>query len=214
MKKLIVLLLGCISGVVAFTQQSIGLKAGAAFSNPSHQPAIMPGSQTEFDSPKGRPLWGYSAGVFYKIKVAAHWRLSVEPGLLVAGRQERFLTEEQIINGDLGDHYCTRQVGYLEIPAYLQYDLKRFYFSGGAGISLKVFSVMKGIENRRYNSPFYRTCDAGINTLAGYHLLQRMDVNLRYYHGLANIDKAGVSKTIRNRIGTLTLLYSLNTRRR
>jgi hypothetical protein len=75
---------------------------------------------------------------------------------------------------------------------------------------LKLFSKLTHFENSTYTIPRYQTMDAAGNLLAGYTVAHKVDVNIRYSHGLMNLYRdPGFAKT-KNRFFNFQFCISYN----
>jgi len=65
-------------------------------------------------------------------------------------------------------------------------NLHNFYVGIGPSVALHLFS--KALDSRSYSTS-HKLSDVYANIAAGYKLTKKLDVNLRYSHGLINIVK-------------------------
>jgi hypothetical protein len=154
-------------------------------------------------TPSTSPFLGYQLGAFYKTKLANHLSLAAEANFSVIG-------SSMTLVGENWESYDTNEkLGYIEIPVTIQYEIKKFYFGAGPGVGFNIFSKLKGFEEQTANISDYQTIDASGNVLVGYGLLSKMDINLRYSHGLVNLYKDPGYAVTKNRFFNFSVLYYL-----
>ena len=192
---------------VAISQNAYGLKAGVNFSN---QKVIS----TPSNSLSNKALIGYQIGLFYKRNLNSKWNLVTEGNFSLIGANYEYI----FINNTNPDHiatdsrYYANRIGYLEVPILIQMNISKFYFGAGPGISLKLFNT----KSDTHQVPTYTRFDFAGNIMAGFKIAQKLDLNARYSHGIANTLKDqsfyGEYKhvAIKNRSASLCILYHLN----
>lgn len=189
--------------LIAFAAQGqsrIGLKAGINLANQTKRMSLPQQPATKRDT---RMFTGYQCGVFYKAKLSDKLSLSAEPAFSVIGSRMTFFTSNVT-------SYDTREkVGYIELPLAVQYSMNRFYFGVGPGIGIKLFSKLVGFEGASFDISDYKSIDVAGNIVAGFALLKKIDLNVRYSHGFTNIIKdPGYART-KNRSFSFSVLYYL-----
>lgn len=187
-------------GYGASGQSRFGLKAGINLAN---QVKTLSIPQVPSTTQKTRPFVGYQLGAFYKAELHNRFLLSAEANFSVIGSGMTLMTSD-------GKSYnANEKLGYIELPLTIQYTIGKIYLGAGPSVGFKVFSKITNFENRSYDIPYYRTIDAAGNFLAGYTISKKLDVNIRYSHGLVNLyDDPGYANT-KNRFFSLSLLYSM-----
>lgn len=201
MKKTSLLAFGLLLFVYGAKSQSrIGLKAGLNLSNQTRTLSIPQVPATKQNT---EALVGYQLGVFYKKSLAKNLSLAAEPAFSLIGSSMTLVASD-------GKSYDTdEKLGYIELPLTLQYMFDKLYFGAGPSVGLKLFSKLSGFENRTFDITSYKTIDAAGNVLVGYGISNKIDLNLRYSHGLINIIKdPGYAKT-KNRFFNLSVLFYL-----
>lgn len=201
MNKTLLLVIVMILFVCAARSQShLGLKAGLNLANQVKTISIPQVSTTKQNT---KPFVGYQLGVFYKTKLYKRLSLSAETIFSVIGSSMMLMTSD-------GKSYDTNEkLGYIELPLSLQYSVNKLYFGVGPSVGFKMFSKLTNFENRTYDISYYKAIDAAGNLLAGYTVTSKIDVNVRYSHGMVNLyDNPGYAKS-KNRFFNFSVLYSL-----
>lgn len=184
----------------AKNQSRIGFKTGLNLANQTKTISIpqLPSTKQNTEA-----FVGYQFGGFYKTKLSKNLSFSAEPSFSVIGSSMTLVASN-------GESYDTdEKLGYIELPLTLQYSYNKLYFGAGPSIGFKTFSKLAGFENRTYDIKNYKSIDAAGNVLAGYGLLNNIDLNVRYSHGVMNIIKdPGYAKT-KNRFFNLAVLFYL-----
>lgn len=181
-------------------QSRIGLKAGLNFANQVKTISI-PQVPTIIEDTKY--LLGYQLGVFYKAKLNEHFYLATETNFSVIG------SNMMLVAADGKSYNTNEKLGYIDVPLMLQYSINKFYFGAGPSVGIKIYSRLKNFENNNYDIPYYKAIDAAGNILAGFAVSKKVDVNVRYSHGLMNIrENPGHAKT-KNKFFNLSFMYYL-----
>lgn len=199
MNKTFLLLLTLLAlGPAASSQSHFGGKAGVNVANMDKTFAAPQVPSRKLDA---RPFVGYLLGAFYKVKLSGPFWLSAEPAFSVIGSSMTLVTP------DGQSHDAHEKLGYLELPVLIQYKVKKIYLGAGPSAGLKVLSKLTGLEDRSFDLSYYRKTDVAANVLAGYSVTKKLDINVRYNHGLMNLYDGGYS-TARNRFVNLSLLHA------
>jgi len=155
-------------------------------------------------------LFSFGAGVFYKAALKTGWMLTADFNFIVVGSRNKFVTESMLLNPDGKTHYYKDKIGYIELPVMLQYNTGKLYMGFGPGIALKLFSKITDFEpNISFKTKNYKKIDFGLNTLIGYKISKQIELNLRYYYGLANIHKQDPYMRTTNQFSGLSILYCI-----
>lgn len=198
MYKTFLFVIGLLFGYAANSQAHFGAKAGVNLANQVKTVSIPQTPQIKQDT---KLFLGYQVGAFFKAPLSGRLSVSAEPGLSVVGSSMKMTTTD----GTSFDAH--EKLGYIELPLTLQYKAGKVYFGAGPSAGLKVFAKISGLENRSYDIPYYKNIDAAATVLAGYSLTEKLDLNIRYSHGLVNLfDDPGYADT-KNRAAHLSLLY-------
>ena len=185
---------------IANGQSHFGFKGGLNLANQVKKISIPQVPVTTQDT---KPFVGYQVGAFYKTKLHEKLWISAETNFSLIG------SGMTLMSNDGKSHDAHEKLGYIELPLTLQYKIGKVYFGAGPGAGFKVFSKITNFENRSFDIPYYQTMDVAGNILAGYSVANKLDVNLRYSHGLTNIyEDTGYGET-KNRFFNLSLLYTL-----
>ena len=184
------LLLGC----AAKSQSHFGAKAGL---NVAGQRTMSSMNISELTS----PFIGYQLGVFYKTKPNNNFLVCAEANFSVIG------STVVLVTGSGEQYDAHRKLGYLELPVMLQYQAGKFYFGAGPSVGFKLFSRITNFERGPFNIPYYKTFDAAVNILAGYSVSGRVGVDLRYSHGIVNIEKDPGDNKTKNQYLNVSVLY-------
>src|SRR4029079_19567999 len=106
----------------------------------------------------------------------------------------------------------TRKIRYFNVPLMMKYTFKNnFFVKGGIqlGLRYKAFdeflNSVKDEDDLHYKVSIkdqFNTVDAGLAIAIGYRLMKRsgMNLDLQYYHGLADIERADVNPKQFNRV--------------
>jgi hypothetical protein len=184
------LLLGC----AAKSQSRFGAKVGL---NVAGQRTTNSIDIAELTS----PFIGYQLGVFYKTKPNNNFLVCAEANFSVIG------STVVLVTGSGEQYDAHRKLGYLELPVMLQYQAGKFYFGAGPSVGFKLFSRITNFERGPFNIPYYKTFDAAVNILAGYSVSERVGVDLRYSHGIVNIEKDPGDNKTKNQYLNVSVLY-------
>ena len=202
MKKTIFLIIGMIAlSQVLKSQPLFGFKAGVNLAN-QVKTISLPQNTTSIEQDT-KFFIGYQLGGFYKLKVHGNLFVSGEVNFSVIGSSMTLFTT------DGETHNAHEKLGYIEVPLTIQYRINKIYFGAGPGVGFKIFSKITNFQNSSYDIPYYKTLDAAANVLAGYNVSKKLDVNVRYSHGLVNLFKeAGYAET-KNKYFNFSVLYFL-----
>lgn len=197
-------------GSAAYSQSHFGIKGGLNYATQRNRFDTTQTTLNESLQTKG--LWGHELGVFYKVFFGARLSLSTEANFSAVGSQIQYSNTNFTVNADGSvsggsTGYYSNRIGYLEIPLMLHYTVGDFYAGAGPGLAVKLFSRAQNSSGREADN--YKTLDGGANILAGYSLSRRLDLNLRYSHGLTNIEKQDAYLDTRNRLLKLSVLYTV-----
>ena len=128
------------------------------------------------------PMLSYNINGYIGYKSAGFWGLSAEPGIIQKGGIQRY--DKSTKNDDL-----RFQLNYLQLPllAEIYFNDKLFASIGpeiaymmNAKVTNKIFSKYKSDITKLYDNKFELSGIIGIN----YNIIQKIDVGLRYNHGL------------------------------
>ncbi len=155
-----------------------------------------------------KPLAGYQAGLFYRLPFTGSWALYAEVNFSVTGSRSRYITESMIQQQDFTKRYLNQKFGYVEVPVLLQYHTGPLYAGAGLAVSYLLFSRITHFDNLSGSLSGFKPFDLSANLLAGCRLSKHFDLNLRYSHGLRNIEQ-GILFHRKNRFVNLSLLYAL-----
>jgi hypothetical protein len=201
MNKSFLLVIGVLLvGTSARSQSRFGVKGGI---NLADQVKTMSLPQVPTITQDTKPFVGYQLGVFYKTKAYKQFSVAAEANFSVIGSGMTLIT----LDGK--SHDAHEKLGYIEVPLTLQYSIDRLYFGLGPSVGFKLFSRLTNFENGPYDIPYYQTMDAAANLLAGYAVTNKIDVNVRYSHGVMNIYKDPGYADTKNRSLNLSVLYTL-----
>lgn len=201
MNKAFLLVIGlALSWHGANCQSNVGFKAGLNYSNQVKSMSIpqLPTIVTNTE-----PFVGYHFGGFYKTRLNKNFFLSTEINFSVVGSGMRLITS------DLTVHDVNEKIGYIEIPLTVQYFIKKFYFGAGPSVGFKVFSKLTNFENRSWDLNYQKKLDAAGNVLVGCRITERIDLNVRYSHGVLNIYADPGYAVTKNRFFSFSVLYAL-----
>jgi len=209
MKTILLILLPICFCKYSFAQKnSFGIKAGAIAANQVKKMDTIANSYSQ--TLKTQTLFSFGAGVFYKRELKTGWMLTADLNFIVLGSRNKFLTEDMILNPDGKTHYYKDKIGYIEVPVMLQYHTGKLYMGFGPGISFRLFSKITDLEpNKSFKTYNYKDLDYGINTLIGYKISKQIELNLRYYYGLANVQKQHQFIRTTNQFSGLSILYCI-----
>lgn len=199
MNKTFLLLLTLLGlGSAASSQSHFGLKAGVNGANVDKTFSAPQVPSRKLDT---KPFVGYVLGAFYKAKLFGPLWLSAEPAFSVIGSSMTMVTP------DGESHHTHEKLGYIELPLIVQYKANKVTLGIGPSAGYMVVSKLTGLEDRSFDISNYRNLDAAGNVLAGYSVTEKLDINLRYSHGLMNLYDGGYS-TAKNKFLSLSLLYA------
>lgn len=200
MNKTFLLIAGIVMCCHAKSQSHFGIKAGVNLANQLKTISISQGPSTTQST---TTFVGCQAGAFYKIQLQQRLWLSAEANYSVIG-------SSAMLVGSYDMGYNTHEkLGYIEVPFTLQYKYEKIYVGAGAGVGFKLFSKLKGFENRDYDITNYKTLDAAAIVLAGYSVCKKLDVNVSYNHGIMNLYKNPGYGVAKNRFFNFSVLYAL-----
>jgi hypothetical protein len=194
-----------VTGILLFahaakSQSQFGVKAGVNLANEEKFIGYPDGSSMKQET---KPFVGYQLGAFYKAKLHTRLLLAAEANFSVIGSGMKLSTPD----GQVVDAH--EKLGYIELPLTIQYKLGKIYLGAGPGIGCKVLSKITNFQDGSYKIPYYRTLDASANALAGFSATDKLDVNVRYSHGLMNLYKGGGSAEAKYKFFNLSILYAL-----
>lgn len=199
-KKLFCLFVVLLFTYTAESQSVFGVKAGVNLANQMKTISIP---QVPATSEKTDPVTGYQLGFFYKKQLFKGIKFSAETNFSLIG------SSSKLVAPSLTVYYTKEKLGYLDVPLTLQFFLHKFYIGIGPAIGFKLFSKLKGFEDKTFDISHYRTPDVSGTALAGVSLTQRWDANVRYSHGLTNIYKDPGGAVTKNRFFNFSVLYRL-----
>jgi len=150
MKKLF--LITCMFVLVynAKSQNRFGIKAGLNVAN-QHVTITVPEEPTIAEDTK--PIVGYQAGAFYRIKLSTKLSLHTEANFSVIGSKRTLMTP------DLQMYDAKEKLGYVEVPLILEYSINKFHAGVGASAGFKLFGKLTNFEDKTFDIPYYRTMD-------------------------------------------------------
>jgi Outer membrane protein beta-barrel domain len=209
MKTILPLLVTILSCQYSFAQKnSFGIKAGAIAASQVKKTDTIANAYSQ--TLETQTLFSFEAGVFYKREVKTNWMLTAGVNFIVLGSRNKFVTEDMILNPDGKTHYYKDKIGYIELPVMLQYHTGKLFMGFGPGISFRLFSKISDLEpNKSFKTYNYKSLDYGINTLIGYDISKQIALNLRYYYGLANVQKQHQFIRTSNQFSGLSILYCI-----
>ena len=195
---------------ILFGQTKYGVKAGVNFSD-QYKKIRPPGYPVEKDETK--PLAGFQLGTFLKHKLNQKFSLATELNFSTIGSKTKYLRTDFIVNPDgtisgPTTGYYNDKIQQIEIPVFLQYNIKQFYLGLGPTIGIKISSKIENYQNNSFNSTYYNSLDFGASSIIGYSVQEKIDLTLKYNYGLINTDKRDYS-IIKNRVVSFSVLYNL-----
>lgn len=199
-KTFLLLIATLVLAHAANSQSQYGVKAGVNLATMTKTLDIPQGPSTKQDT---RPFVGYQLGAFYKAKLHTRLLLSAETNFSVIGSGMTLTTTD----GNSNDAH--EKLGYIELPLTIQYKVGKIYFGAGPAVGLKALSKITNFQDRSYDISYYRTTDASGNLLAGFSATEKLDVNIRYSHGLLNLYKDPGYAEAKYKFYNLSLLYAL-----
>ncbi|MEO6917118.1 MAG: outer membrane beta-barrel protein, partial [Chitinophagaceae bacterium] len=148
-------------------QNSYGLKGGI---NLAHQKYAVDASPSfPAKTYQTKSIFGYRFGGFFKTKIVGRLWFSTAVNFSSIGAKQQYLVQ---MNNDLVEQYFNERVGYLEVPLWIQYNLKRFYVSAGPSVSFKLYAQTSLPSGElRYN-----TIDVAGAFSGGYRISKRWDI--------------------------------------
>lgn len=196
---------------IIIAQTKYGIKAGVNFSDQYKKvspPAYSVGKQ------ETKPLAGFQLGTFLKHKLNREFSLATELNFSAIGSKTKYLRTDLIINPDgtisgPTTGYYNDKIHEIEIPIFLQYNIKQFYLGLGPTIGIKISSKIDNYQNMSFNSTNYNLLDFGASSIIGYSVQKKIDLTLKYFYGLINTDKGNYPIVTKNRVVSFSVLYSL-----
>lgn len=189
-----------VAGTLSAQQNNFGVKAGMNISNHLKKMSVPGVASFKVNT---TTLIGYQVGVFYKTKIGHHLSLVPELNFSVTGSKSVFAME------DRPSFDVKEKLAYLDLPVFLQYNFGPLYIGAGPSVSFLLDSKLKDFDGNDWGGFDYSTVDAGANATAGVKLIKKLDLKLRYYYGLVNIQKDPGYSEVKNRFLNISLLYSL-----
>lgn len=134
------------------------------------------------------PMIAFNVNGYIGYKSSGFWGLSAEPGYVQKGGRQKYT-----------DGYLRYQLNYIQLPVLAElYITDKIFFSVGPEFGYMINAKVKSGQNSNgitdfYNRRFELSGQAGIN----YRIYDKLDIGLRYNHGLMYIQKI----TLRNEFG-------------
>jgi hypothetical protein len=195
---------------ISIGQTRYGLKAGVNISN-QHKKINPPGYPAEKIETK--PLAGFQLGAFLKHKLNQKFNFATELNFSDLGSKTKYTRTDFIVNpngtisGPITGYY-NDNIQQIEIPIFLQYNVKQFYLGLGPTIGIKISSRIDNYQNSSFSSTYYNSLDFGASSIIGYSIQKKVDLALKYNYGIINTDKRDHS-IINNRVANFSVLYTL-----
>jgi len=192
-------------------QTKYGIKAGVNFSD-QYKKISPPGYPVGKEETK--PLAGFQLGTFLKHKLNQKFSLAAELNFSAIGSKTKYVRTDFIVNPDgtisgPTTGYYNDKIQELELPIFLQYNIKQFYLGLGPTIGIKISSKTENYQNMSFNSTNYNLLDFGASSIIGYSVQKKTDLTLKYFYGLINTDKRDYPIITKNRVVSFSVLYSL-----
>lgn len=174
-KKTIFFTIGLIviSNLTGFSQNfKFGLVAGFDIANAhlTNKPYGFGDNQVYY------PMIAYNFNGYIGYKKSEVWGLSIEPGFIQKGGRQKS-----------SDDYIRFNLNYLQLPILFDYYVvDKFYISIGPELSYLINAKVKSNDiTDLYDRRFELSCLVGIN----YKIIDKLDIGLRYNHGLTYTSK-------------------------
>lgn len=209
-KTILFFLLTFVSNFV-FGQAKYGFKVGINFAD-QYKKINPPGYPEE--KLETKMLTGFQIGAFLKHNINDKLSLGTEVNFSLHGSKTKYGRTDFIVNPDgtisgATTGYYNDKIYQIEIPIFIQYNINQFYLGLGPTIGIKNNSKIDNYQNNDFKSTYYNSIDFGANSILGYSISKKLELNLRYSYGLINIDNRDYSN-IKNRTLSISVLYSLN----
>lgn len=153
-------------------------------------------------------------GIFLKRKLNQKFSLATELNFSTIGSKTKYVRTDFLANPDgtisgPTTGYYNDKIHEIEIPIFLQYNIKQFYLGLGPTIGIKMASKIGNYQNTSFNSTNYNLLDFGASSIIGYSVQKKTDLTLKYFYGLINTDKGDYPIITKNRVVSFSVLYSL-----
>jgi len=192
-KKTIFIAIGLlvISNLTAFSQNfKFGLVAGFDIANAhlTNKPDGFGDNQVYY------PMIAYNFNGYIGYKKTESWGLSIEPGFIQKGGRQKS-----------SDDYIRFNLNYIQLPVLFDYYIAdKFYVSIGPELSYMMNAKVKSKDNSNditdlYDRRFELSGLVGIN----YRIIDKLDIGLRYNHGLTYTSKITWTNEFGESVGEL-----------
>jgi len=213
MKKIYLLVVGCVVSASVFAQSSTGLKFGikAGFNL-----ATMASSQSIPAGVDKGSVTGFNIGGTVDVPVSSSF--VIQPGLILGNKGVKVDESVEDYNVETKNNLM-----YLEVPVNALYKFQSFYFGAGpyAAFALggktkaegkmtedDVTVTVDGERDLEFGSDEenddYKSTDFGLNILAGYELKNGVNLGVNYGLGLSNLVNYSGEK-VRNRVFSVSV---------
>lgn len=169
--------------VTSLGQLRFGIKTGASLTNTKDTPS----STYQFESKEFK--WGYLGGVYGIAKLNSKTELGVEVFYTSKGyTTKKYHQISYFIPSD--PYYTNTNLSYLSIPITFSY-----YFIPALGVTFGgeysiLFSANNKTDDDTYDTySYYNTYDFGVLLGVKYNIYKRFSFEIRYTHGVFNINK-------------------------
>lgn len=178
-----------ISNFTAFCQDiKFGLAAGIDIANThlTNKPDGNSNNQVYY------PILAFNFNGYIGYKRAEDWGLSIEPGFIQKGGRQKN-----------SDDYIRFNLNYIQLPVSFDYYFAdKFYVSIGPELSYLINARAKSDDNYSdvtdlYDRKFELAGLVGIN----YKIMDKLDIGLRYNHGLTYVSKSTITNELGENIG-------------
>jgi hypothetical protein len=187
-------LLAGLTGAAQAQNVSLGLKAGATYSN-------FVGKQTNSEE----SIFGFHAGVFANIGLTDLFAF-----------QPEIIYSQKGSNPNLNDF--KNRLHYVDVPLAFHVNADGLFFEAGPQVGFLVAAQQKSGNTSVDIKPAFNTIDFGYLAGLGYQRKTGLGIGLRYNGGFTNIPKAQtvggvtVQNNVRNSAFQLYLTYSFGGR--
>jgi hypothetical protein len=192
MKKIFLVGVLALFGMMNAQQQRFGLKAGLNFANVSNT--------------QGSSITSFYGGIFMNVPINAQFHFQNE--ILYNAKGVKGTVDLTEIGGT-GTAVITMHLNYISIPAMFQYNpAPEFYIEAGPEFSLMVGANAKMLNMSRDIMDVFHRFDFGLGIGAGYYFSSaNIGITARYVTGLTDIIKDNPDKASYNGVFQLGIAY-------